>query len=212
MSSHHKTNLCMYVTCPTQAFSCENGLSGAAKIFMNKVSLSKCILMLCSSFLSWISNDHESEMWSFFTLFCFFFFSRFLFTFKQLLFYIERQVDIIYKSLFSEPVVPPYKKRKHQSPRYIRKYNLKALDNRCTLRYIHCTRYIEVPPSSPLQHTPSVPPLPYVWVALPSLKLRMGFVFTSAWQLNFQSVPAAQRPDWSVFYHHLRLAAPQMSS
>lgn len=99
---------------------------------------------------------------AFLLYFAFFFFSRFLFTFKQLLFYIERQVDIIYKSLFSEPVVPPYKKRKHQSPRYIRKYNLKALDNRCTLRYIHCTRYIEVPPSSPLQHTPSVPPLPYV--------------------------------------------------
>lgn len=39
-----------------------------------------------------------------------FFFSHLLFTFKQLLFYIERQFDIIYKSLCSEPVVPPYKK------------------------------------------------------------------------------------------------------
>lgn len=91
---------------------------------------------------------------AFLLYFAFFFFSRFLFTFKQLLFYIERQVDIIYKSLFSEPVVPPYKKRKHQSPRYIRKYNLKALDNRCTLRYIHCTRYIEVPHLPSSTHPP----------------------------------------------------------
>lgn len=36
-----------------------------------------------------------------------FFKSIFLFTFKQLLFYIERQFDIISKCLCSEPVVPP---------------------------------------------------------------------------------------------------------
>lgn len=55
------------------------------------------------------NNNHQSELQSFLLYFSVFF-SHFLFTFKQLLFYIERQFDIIYKLLCSEPVVPAYKK------------------------------------------------------------------------------------------------------
>lgn len=55
-------------------------------------------------------HEHQPELQSVLLYFSFFFFSHFLFTFKQLLFYIERQFDIIYKLLCSEPVVPPYKK------------------------------------------------------------------------------------------------------
>lgn len=43
----------------------------------------------------------------FYFIFLCFFKSLFLFTLKQLLFYIERQFDIIYKLLCSEPIVPP---------------------------------------------------------------------------------------------------------
>lgn len=46
-------------------------------------------------------------IWVFFILFYCFFKSIFLFTCKQLLFYIERQFDIFSRLLCSEPVVPP---------------------------------------------------------------------------------------------------------
>lgn len=78
-------------------------------MFMNKLSLSKWILLhRCCRFALTRKNKHQFEL-QIFSLFCFFKI-HFLFTLKQLIFYIERQFDVSYKSLFSEPVEPPYKK------------------------------------------------------------------------------------------------------
>lgn len=45
-------------------------------------------------------NEHQFELQIFFFILLFFFIIHFLFTLKQLIFYIERQFDVSYKSLF----------------------------------------------------------------------------------------------------------------
>lgn len=102
-----------------------------AKIFMNKVSLSKRIPLKCCASFGCKSHGRQETPVSLnlelLTLFCSFFSRRFLFAFTQLPFFLYRKTVWHHLQVtLLRTCCPPVIKRKHWSPRYIRKYNLKG--------------------------------------------------------------------------------------
>ena len=145
--------------------------------FTNKRRLSKCILHHVLSFSVFRECDGPEEntqveaYTAFLFIFLQFFFQCFLFTCKKQLFYIERQCDSV--TLHRTGCPPHTKKKGNVGPHvYVRKYNLKALDNGHTtihntftvqsiLKYPPLHSYTPSPP-----HTHTHPPLLLLQCAL----------------------------------------------